>query len=87
MQVKVASEKTKALTITTQRSLEQSVIPLVMDATLLRCSRKIKIIDITVDQRLTFKEHAREVAARACRKLSMILRVSDLLDEDGCLTL
>ena len=58
-----------------------------MDGTLLRCSPKIKILGITVDEHLTFKEHVREVAARAGRKLSMIRRVSDLLDEKGCVTL
>ena len=58
-----------------------------MDATLLRCSRKNKIVDITVDQHMTFKEHAGEVAARAGSKLSMILQLSDLLAEKGCVTL
>ena len=82
--INFAPNKTQAMVISRQRTDRSLRRPLIMGGVEIKLAPSIRLLGITVDEKLTFASHVREIAARASRKLSSIRRISSLLDHNGC---
>ena len=80
-QVTLATEKTQAIYITKRRIPVNSHLN--VDDKTVKFSKEINILGITIDSGLTFTSHLKAVATKAGRKLSIIRRISHILNSNS----
>jgi len=85
-QVTLAPDKTQLMVIS-RRPRPPNLPNIKLDGKELDYKSSINILGIQFDQKLSFTEHVKEVAARTARKFACLRRVARFLDDKGCTAL